>query len=78
MTSRVAHVLARCSGSAACARCLGTVPVAAAAWHAAEREATHLPICDLCARRDDPAGYAALLAWRRAAAGPTTGRRAVA
>jgi hypothetical protein len=67
VTGRVAHVLARCSGIAACARCTGTVPVAAGAWHAAELLADHHAICDPCAKRDDPAGYAGLLRWRRAA-----------
>lgn len=76
MTTRDAHILARTTGTAACSRCLGEVPVAAGAWHAAELDATHRAICDRCAQRDDPAGHAALQAWRRAAAGPTTGRRA--
>jgi hypothetical protein len=67
VTSRVAHVLARCSGIAACARCTGAVPVAAGAWHAAELLADHHAICDACAKRDDPAGYDGLLRWRRAA-----------
>jgi hypothetical protein len=67
VTGRIAHVFARCSGTATCARCTGTVPVAAGAWHAGEREATHLPICDSCARHDDPTGWTQLTAWRRAA-----------
>jgi hypothetical protein len=67
VTTRIAHVFARCSGTAACARCTGTVPVAAGAWHAAEPEATHHAICDRCAEASDPAGWTQLLAWRRAA-----------
>jgi hypothetical protein len=67
MTARVTAVLARTTGQAPCSRCLATVPVAAGTWHAADVDATHRAVCDRCARRDDPAGYAALLAWRRAA-----------
>jgi hypothetical protein len=75
MTTRVAHVFARCTGTAPCSRCGGAAPVAAGTWHAAEPDATHLAVCDGCALHDDPQGFAALGAWRRAAAGPTTGRR---
>jgi hypothetical protein len=75
MTHRVTAQLARTTGTAPCSRCLDTVPVAAGAWIAAEPDATHRAVCDRCAERDDPAGYAALVAWRRAAAGPATGRR---
>ena len=67
MTARVTAVLARTTGQAPCSRCLGTVPVAAGTWHAAEADVTHRAVCDRCCERDDPAGHAALLAWRRAA-----------
>jgi hypothetical protein len=76
MTSRVTAVLARTTGTAPCSRCLDVVAVVAHRWHAAEHDATHVAICDACTQRDDPAGYAALTAWRRAANGPhgTRGR----
>lgn len=75
MTGRIAHVLARCTGTATCSRCTDAVDVTAGRWHAAEHDATHVAICDTCSERDDPAGHQQLTAWRRAAAGPTTGRR---
>lgn len=75
MTARVTAVLARTSGTAACSRCFDTVPITAGAWHAVEHAATHVATCDRCAQRDDPGGHQQLTAWRRAAAGPTTGRR---
>jgi hypothetical protein len=71
MTARVTAVLARTTGRAPCSRCLGTVPVAAGTWHAAEADATHRAVCDRRTERDDVQGFAALLAWRRAAT-PTT------
>jgi len=76
MTSRVTAVLPRTSGSATCSRCTDVVTVTAGRWHTAETNASHLAVCDTCAQRDDPAGYGALLAWRRAANGPhgTRGR----
>lgn len=75
MTARVTAVLARTTGTAPCSRCLDVVAVHAGTWHAAEHDATHVAICDRCAEASDPAGFAALGAWRRAAAGPATGRR---
>jgi len=67
MTARVSAQLARTSGTAPCSRCLDAVAVTAGRWHAAEADETHRAVCDRCALRDDPAGHAALTAWRRAA-----------
>lgn len=75
MTARTVCVLARTSGTAPCSRCLDDVAVHAGAWHAADADATHRAVCDACARRDDPQGYAQLAAWRRAA---TATRRSAA
>lgn len=75
MTGRIAHVLARCSGTTPCTRCPAIVTVTAGRWHTAETNASHLAVCDHCAQHDDPAGYGALLAWRRASARPATGTR---
>ena len=77
MSPRIAHRLAKTSGQAPCARCIDLVDVRAGHWIAAEPDGP-AAICDRCSKRDDPTGHAALLAWRRAAAGPTTGRWATA
>jgi hypothetical protein len=45
---------------------LDIIDVHAGHWIAAEPDGP-AAICDPCAERDDPAGHAALLAWRRAA-----------
>ncbi len=68
MTLRVAHRFAHKPTSARCARCLLVVVLPAGSWHAVDFE-TGEPTCDHCAR-DDAAGFATLLAWRRMAAGP--------
>lgn len=82
MSPRIAHRLAKTSGQAGCSRCLDIIDVRAGCWISAEisTEISAEPdgpakVCDRCSERDDPAGHAALLRWRRAAAGPTTGRR---
>jgi hypothetical protein len=75
MTARTVCVLARTTGGAPCHRCLATVAVTAGAWHAADVDATHRAVCDRCAEASDLAGWTQLTAWRRAAAGPATGRR---
>jgi hypothetical protein len=76
VTGRIAHVLARCTGTATCSRCTDVVDVHAGQWHAADAAEAHRAVCDTCAQRDDPQGHMALLAWRRAANGPhgTRGR----
>lgn len=75
MTARVAAVLAVRSGAAQCSRCHSMVAVAAGRWHAAEADRHEHPVCDPCSARDDLQGHRVVLAWRRAAAGPATGRR---
>lgn len=75
MSARVVAQLARTTGRGQCARCFDQVAVHAGRWHAADVDASHRAVCDRCASRDDPAGWAQVTAWRRAAAGPTTGRR---
>jgi len=67
VTGRIAHVFARCSGTATCSRCTDAVDVTAGAWHAADVDATHRAVCDRCAEASDAAGWTQLLAWRRAA-----------
>lgn len=74
MTARIAHRLAKTSGQAVCSRCLDIIDVQAGCWISAEPDGP-AAVCDRCSERDDPAGHAALQAWRRAATGPTTGRR---
>lgn len=74
MSSPIAHLLASAADEVTCSRCLDTIAVAAGRWHAIEPDDPRAPVCDSCARRDDPPGYAGVLAWRRAAAGPATGR----
>jgi hypothetical protein len=78
MTARTVCVLARCTGRVQCSRCFDSVAVTAGRWHAADADASHRAVCDGCTLRDDTAGHQQLTAWRRAAAGPTTGRRATA
>lgn len=73
--TRVSAQLARCTGSTACNRCPAPVAVHAGRWHAVEAKEAHLAVCDACAETHDPAGYGALLAWRRASAQPAIGRR---
>jgi hypothetical protein len=89
MTHRVVAQLARTSGTTPCSRCLDIIDVQAGHWISTEIS-TEISagistepdgpraVCDRCALHDDPQGHMALLAWRRAAAGPTTGRRWVA
>lgn len=77
MSPRIAHRLAKTSGQAPCSRCIDVIDVRAGHWLAAEPDGPYA-VCDRCAQRDDPAGYGALQAWRRAAAGPAPGRRAAA
>jgi hypothetical protein len=75
MSLRIAHRLPRTTGQATCNRCLDVIDVKAGHWIAAEPDATHLAICNTCAQHDDPAGYAALTAWRRAANRPALGTK---
>ncbi|MCP9490364.1 MAG: hypothetical protein MSC31_10885 [Solirubrobacteraceae bacterium MAG38_C4-C5] len=72
---RIAHRRATEPVSAPCGRCLLTVEAPAGAWIAVEADGT-APVCDPCARRDDPQGHGQLTGWRRAAAGAA--RRAAA
>lgn len=73
--TRVTAQLPRTTGRVQCSRCLDSVAVHAGRWHAADADHLHHAVCDRCAAQDDPAGWRAVKAWRRAAAGPTTGRR---
>ena len=73
--TRVTAQLARTTGTAPCTRCPDVVTVTAGQWHAADVAEAHLVVCDSCTLRDDPQGHMALLAWRRAANQPATGRK---
>jgi len=67
MSPRVTAQLARTTGTATCNRCLDVVAIHAGHWHAADADETHRAICARCAALDDPAGWRAVKAWRRAA-----------
>jgi hypothetical protein len=75
MSARTVCVLARTTGTAPCSRCLGFLDITSGRWRAAEPGHPEHPICDGCAKRDDPQGHATLLAWRRASNGPAVGRK---
>lgn len=65
MSRRVAHRLATEASTTTCARCLDAVHVDAGTWHPAERNNPTRPVCDRCAQRDDPDGFAMTVAFRR-------------
>ncbi len=67
MTARIAHRLAREHSNSPCARCLTIAELAAGQWHATEPGDLDRPVCDHCARRDDPDGFAMVAAFRRMA-----------
>jgi hypothetical protein len=77
MTARVTCRLPRTAAAAPCSRCLDIIDVQAGHWISTEISDWDLDgpraVCDRCAQRDDPAGWRAVKAWRRAAAGPATG-----
>ncbi len=60
MTAAIRSVVALTSGSTVCARCEVLHVVTGGERHAVEPHLPHLPICDVCAAWDDPAGYAAM------------------
>jgi len=66
MTTRIAHRFARECSTSPCSHCLTIVDLAAGGWYAADVDDLERPVCDGCAQVTDPAGYAQLLAWRRA------------
>ncbi len=59
--TRIASVIALTSGRAICARCERFHAVSGGELHAVEPELQHLPVCDVCAREDDPDGYAVMM-----------------